>query len=194
MKRPNLFFAAFLAIALSVDAATGPSSADDTNGADSAQSSTAKSVEPKSRADKALPNGFYLIQRESPEKTKVEPIDSKEQIALYDYEFFDPADRGTVTYVVLNKDKFIPISLSDAPAKEPDGRGRRKLMLQLAKDQIAPLEEFTTSNCGKSVAIVIGGKVVTTHKIREPIKGGKIQITRCSDNGCDVLYTQLQGQ
>ncbi len=184
MKQLLFLFPALLALTITASAAV-PAMAE----ANSAQDGRKVEVNKT-----GLSNGFYLIARESAEKKDVGPVDSTEQLALFDYEFFEPTDRGTITYVVLAKDKFIPISLSEAPVKEPDGKGRRKLMLQLAKDQIVPLERFTTTNCGKAIAIVIGGKVVTTHKIREPIKGGKIQITRCSDNGCDVLYTQLQGQ
>ncbi|MBX9671398.1 MAG: hypothetical protein K2X93_27665 [Candidatus Obscuribacterales bacterium] len=190
MKQLHFLFPALLALSITTSAAVPAMAGDSTvRNSDSAQDGRKVEVNQTN-----LSNGFYLIVRESAEKKEVEPVDSTEQLALYDYEFFEPTDRGTMTYVVLAKDKFIPISLSEAPTKEPDGKGRRKLMLQLAKEQIVPLERFTTTNWGKAIAIVIGGKVVTTHKIREPIKGGKIQITRCSDNGCDVLYTQLQGQ
>lgn len=139
-----------------------------------------------------LPNGFYLVLRENSDSKKVEPVSGKEKMLTYDYEFFEPSERGEKSFIAVSTDSFIPIVLSETPVKEPDGKGKPKLLLQLAEDQVTPLEEFTTTNCGKSIAIVIGGKVVTTHKIREPIKGGKVQITRCSDNGCEVLYTQLQ--
>ena len=41
------------------------------------------------------------------------------------------------------------------------------------------------------MAVVVGQKVVTMHKIKSVIKGGKLQISRCGDNGCQVLYREL---
>jgi len=141
-----------------------------------------------------LSDGVYLILREGAKPKQLKPLASKEQVLINDYEFLDPADKGEVNYIVVTPDSFIPFAFAKAPEKGKDDKGRSKLLLTLADDQVKPLEEFTEKNCGKSVAIVIGGKVVTTHKIREAIKGGQMQITRCSDFGCEVLYTQLQKQ
>jgi preprotein translocase subunit SecD len=139
----------------------------------------------------ALPNGLYLVFDESDQSQKLNPV-GKQQVIVYDYEFFPESDRDAATYLTISPEEFIPLSLAVEPQKEKDTQGKPKLMLQLANDQITPLEEFTTKNLGKAVAIVIGSKVVTKHKIKEAIKGGKMQITRCSDNGCEILYTQLK--
>jgi preprotein translocase subunit SecD len=96
-------------------------------------------------------------------------------------------------FVALSTEHFVPMNLAQKPTKKLDGQGKKQLLLELAKGQVVPLETFTRENCGRSVAIVIGNQVVTIHKVREPILGGKMQITRCTDNGCDVLYTQLKG-
>jgi preprotein translocase subunit SecD len=138
-----------------------------------------------------LPNGLYLVFDESDDEKKLKPF-GKQQLVVYDYEFFPLDDRDTASYLIISPEQFIPLKLGVEPQKEKDLQGKPKLMLQLSQDQIIPLEEFTTKNLGKAVAIMIGSKVVTKHKIKEAIKGGKMQITRCSDNGCDVLYTQLQ--
>lgn len=143
------------------------------------------------RAQPKLKDGLYLILRENTTKSQVEPAASNEEIVINDFEFLDPSERETTTYLAVSSEQFIPFVFSNDPSKGTDDKGRTKLLLQLADDQIKPLEEFTEKNAGKSVAIIIGGKVVTTHKIRESIKGGKLQITRCSDFGCDVLFTQL---
>ena len=42
------------------------------------------------------------------------------------------------------------------------------------------------------MAIVIGGAVVTVHKIKAAVSGGRLQITRCSKYGCHMLFTELQ--
>lgn len=139
-----------------------------------------------------LPDGVYLVIREAADREKLEPVEENEHILVKDDRFLEPADRGDVSYLVVNKNDFVPIVLANDPNREKDAQGKPKLLLQLADEQIKPLEEFTTRNCGKGVAVVIGKNIVTCHKIREPIKGGNMQITRCTDSGCDAIYTQLQ--
>ncbi|MCC7527772.1 MAG: hypothetical protein IT342_04580 [Candidatus Melainabacteria bacterium] len=140
----------------------------------------------------SLVDGLYLIQREAKSEKDLGPIKDAEKILVNDYEFIAPEERGEFTYIVVSKDSFVPIILAGEPVKSNDQKGKPKLDISLAEDQILPLEKFTTENVMKSVAIVIGGKVVTMHKIRVPIVGGKMQITRCTDHGCEALFTQLQ--
>lgn len=80
----------------------------------------------------------------------------------------------------------LPFLLAHAPAKEKDSQGKPKLFLQLDEAQIKPLEEFTRKNTGQKVAIVIGGEIVTIHKVREAIIGGRI-----TDNGCQAIFTEI---
>lgn len=139
-----------------------------------------------------LVDGLYLIQREGKSQKEILPLKSSEHILLNDYEFLAPEERGETTHIVVSQKSFVPIILDSAPVKSNDNAGRPKVEISLAESQIKPLARFTTQNLMKSVAIVIGGKVVTTHKIRVPIVGGKMQITRCTDHGCEALYTKLQ--
>jgi len=139
-----------------------------------------------------LQDGFYLIQREASTRTELQPLIESERILVNDYEFLQENERGKTTYIVVNTGSFIPIILREPPIKEKDDVGKPKLSIALAEDQIQPLEKFTRENVMKNVAIVIGGRVVTMHKIRMPIVGGKIQITRCTDHGCEALYTELE--
>lgn len=161
-------------------------------------SSTGKFVStlPKSSDDlsqtQGLVDGLYLIQREGKSEKEILPLKSSERVLINDYEFLAPEERGETTYIVVSQGSFVPIVLASAPVRSNDNAGRPKLEISLAEDQIKPLEKFTTENLMKSVAIVIGGKVVTMHKIRVPIIGGKMQITRCTDHGCEALYTKLQ--
>jgi hypothetical protein len=39
--------------------------------------------------------------------------------------------------------------------------------------------------------MVVDGEIVTVHKIRSIITGGKVQITRCTDNACEVIRSKL---
>lgn len=138
-----------------------------------------------------LADGFYLIVKEQKDRASLGTIAKDEKILVNDFQFIAPEERGETTYVVVNKNSFIPISLQGKPIKDTDQKGKPKLEILLAEKQIKPLAKFTSENVMKNVAIVIGGKIVTMHKIREPILGGKLQITRCTDHGCEALYTEL---
>jgi preprotein translocase subunit SecD len=53
---------------------------------------------------------------------------------------------------------------------------------------------LTTDGLGKQVAIVFSGEVVTMHKIREPIKGGDVQITSCAAGAAKYLLERLHAE
>lgn len=139
----------------------------------------------------ALTNGFYLVLREFPDNKKINATGKNELILVNDYRFLSPEERDTAEYLVIDRSQFVPFELKAQPSKQTDERGRPKLLLTLNQSQVKPLENFTTKYKGRHVVIVVGGEVVTKHKIREAIKGGLIQITRCSDNGCEAIYTEL---
>lgn len=54
------------------------------------------------------------------------------------------------------------------------------------------MERVTRENIGRSAAFVIDGDVVTAHKIRTVIEGGRIQLSRCTDDACEVIAVRLQ--
>jgi len=45
---------------------------------------------------------------------------------------------------------------------------------------------------GKQITIVLGGEVVTMHKVREVIEGGDVQITSCAPGAAEYLLEQLR--
>lgn len=138
-----------------------------------------------------LENGIYLVKRQSESKKSLEPINKNEALVLNDYHYLKSDEKQKPIYVAVQKDPFIPLILEKKPDIDKDERGHAKLQIKLSKKQIVPLKKFTTKNCGKTIALVIDGDTVSIHKIREPITGGAIQITRCTDNGCKVLYSKL---
>jgi preprotein translocase subunit SecD len=52
---------------------------------------------------------------------------------------------------------------------------------------------LTREQRGKQIAIVLGGEVVTMHKVREAIKGGEVQITSCAAGAAGYLLKELEG-
>ncbi len=145
-----------------------------------------------SNRDNALQNGFYLVLRQAEDPTSLSLNNSAEHAVINDYHFLEPEERDIPKYCILSTDEFIPLSLGTEPGKGTDPKGRPMLSLQLAENQVVPLEEFTRKHLGQTIAIVIDGQIVTSHKIKSVITGGRVQITRCSDSGCTVLYSVLQ--
>jgi len=138
-----------------------------------------------------LPDGLYLVLRSSDATSKLQPVGITEKLLPDDYHFLEPAEREPVRYLVLQTTPFVPFILASAPKEDREASGKPRLQLQLAKDQTGPLEEFTNAHLGDTVAIVIGGEIVTTHKIKSAITGGRLQITRCTEHGCQTLFTKL---
>ncbi|MFZ5949229.1 MAG: SecDF P1 head subdomain-containing protein, partial [Candidatus Rifleibacteriota bacterium] len=91
--------------------------------------------------------------------------------------------------------KVIPDVLLSSGAKTELGDkidGKTTLNVVLGEGNTGEFQKFTAANIDRAVAIIISGKVVTAHKIRAEIVGGKIQITRCGDDACEELNLWLK--
>jgi hypothetical protein len=141
--------------------------------------------------DNALANGIYLIVRQDPDKSSLGKASKNEHLVVYDERALEGDDKADVTYFMIQKEPFIPLILGSDPTKGTDSKGRTMLQLQLAEREVKNLEHFTRENVNRGVAVIIGGTVVSSHRIRVPIVGGKLQITRCTDNRCQTIYTEL---
>lgn len=139
-----------------------------------------------------LDNGLYLVVRSSRNVSEVHPIKEGEILIPNDFHLLEPEEREPVLYLVLQAKPFVPFHLAGAPTEDKEtATGKPRLQLQLAAEQQKPLEDFTRQHLNDTVAIVIGNDVVTTHKVKSAITGGKLQITRCTKHGCETLYTGL---
>ncbi len=139
-----------------------------------------------------LADGMYLVARKAEIENEVKPVSEQEQFLVNDGHLIEPSERGPVEYVVLDKTAFVPFKFTVSPKEDHEpGTGKPRILMELASSQSANLERLSEKNVGKTVAIVINGQIVTCHKIREPIKGGKLQITRCTKKSCELIYSQL---
>jgi hypothetical protein len=138
-----------------------------------------------------LADGVYAVLRESssPDSARVDAAGSI--VLLYDQKYSEADQGGPPEYLAIDTNSFVPLILEGAPDATKDGRGFTLLSVTLARDQVKPLEEFTRAHLGGKVAVVLDGEVISKHKVRSVIEGGKVQITRCGDNACDVLRAKL---
>lgn len=139
-----------------------------------------------------LSNGLYLVVASDRIKKHLLPPQDDQIVVLNDFRFLEPLERETPIFLKLQKAPFVPLLINGKPVEDKEeGSNKPRLQLTLEDGQIEPLKQFTTKNLGKTVAIVIGGDVVSTHKIRTAITGGRLQITRCTKHGCETLFTRL---
>ena len=149
---------------------------------------------PVSSESKPLEDGFYRVLQTFPSEDSVDrECKENERILGYNPVFADTEDEQEEA-VVVEVDNFVPLQLQQEPEKLPDQTDRTMFWLgiSLTPEASERFEAFTRDNLGQRVAVVVGGKVVTMHGVKEVIKGGKIQISRCGDRGCEILFRELE--
>ncbi len=141
-----------------------------------------------------IADGFYRVLRTCENSAGLKgELAVGEQVLRYNPTFLEQEDNEEEV-VVVQVEPHVPMLLKEPPSKVQDRTERTQFWLgvSLTPDASESLESFTRDNLGQRVAIVAGGEVITMHKIREVIRGGKVQISRCGDRGCEVLFRELQ--
>jgi preprotein translocase subunit SecD len=145
-------------------------------------------------AAKKAPDGVYAVLRDSLNKKDVLPLKDGELLLLHEHRYLKKADKEPPHYLVVRSTPDVDLDLAEAPKADKDGADVVRLLLKLKPQAAAALERLTADRVGKQVAIVIGGDVVTMHKIRETIKGGDVQITSCTPGAATFLLKQLEAR
>jgi len=137
-------------------------------------------------------NGAYLVLQEgaTPEEARVSGVS---QIVLaYDRrKYSDAPTNHPLSYVSIDPKDYVPLIIEGAPEMRKDGQGKSILSVSLTRTNAQRAESFTRAHLGGKVAMVVDGEIVTIHKIRSVIAEGKLQVTRCQDNACEVIRTKL---
>ena len=136
-------------------------------------------------------DGIYSVIRTADTEAEAGVVSEGELLLIYDGRYTGDGSTDDTTWVVLDARDPVPLLLEGTPDKRPDDRGHTLLSVTLQKKQAAALEKFTERHLNERVATLIDGEVVTMHRVRAVITGGRIQITRCTDNACEVLYSKL---
>jgi hypothetical protein len=138
-----------------------------------------------------VPNGIYAVLGEDAHAETVLADHSTALILPYDGRYTGDGPMDTPVYVALDTTEFVPLIIEGEPQRQKDDRNHTALNVTLDRRYVSALEHFTAARINERAAIVIGGEVVTMHRIRAAISGGRLMITRCDDNACEVLYTRL---
>jgi preprotein translocase subunit SecD len=143
-------------------------------------------------AEQHLENGAYLILREAPTRQGAGVESAPTVVLVYDRRKYSGAPPNEpLTYVAIDPKDYVPLIIEGKPEMKSDGQGKSVLTVSLTRKNAERAETFTRAHLGGRIAMVVGGEIVTLHKIRSVITGGKMQITRCTDNACEVIRSKL---
>lgn len=144
-----------------------------------------------------LENGIYLLKDLAVSLNKLSANESETIIETNN--LFEHNATDSIKFYLIEKEEFVPMKITEKPVIsanpnpkiEGDTTRLSQLKITLLPKYAKLLEEFTTKHVNKKITIVIGGKAITKHLIREPITGGNIQISRCTDEACTVLLSEI---
>jgi preprotein translocase subunit SecD len=142
---------------------------------------------------KQLLDGVYLVKRDSVRKMDVLPVRKDEALLLDPQRYLPKTAKEAPRFVVVRLPRALALELSEAPKAVKDKGEVVRILLKLKPRAAAALERLTREQRGRQLAIVLGGQVVTMHKIRGVIKGGEVQITSCAPGAANYLLKRLQG-
>jgi SecD-like export protein len=138
-----------------------------------------------------IPDGFYLVARLSEQRDELLPLSKSERIVVHDQTFGGIDPEEPAVFLVVADSPQVPLYLSSLPKSGELEEGRKAIQLEFSEDASEKLERFSADNIGGAVAVVVGGKVATRHKIRVAITGGKLQISCCGAGACEHLLREL---
>jgi len=138
-----------------------------------------------------LQNGIYNVLRDATTRDGAHVEGVPHVVLPYDRRYTDSQPQEHPAFVAVDTSSFVPLTIESPPEIKKDGNGFSLLTVTLARENAKQVEDFTRTHIGGRVAIIFDGEIVTLHKVRTIIEGGKLQITRCTDNACEILRTKL---
>ncbi|OGU25752.1 MAG: hypothetical protein A2X66_03075 [Ignavibacteria bacterium GWA2_54_16] len=136
-------------------------------------------------------NGIYAVLQEGKTPEEARKGKASPAVLVYDGRYTDSSQVENPSFVAVDTSFFVPLVIEGKPDVQKDGRGHALLGVALKQEYKGVLEKFSQAHlCGR-IAIVLDGEVITMHKVRMVITGGKFQLTRCYDNACEALQSKL---
>lgn len=138
-----------------------------------------------------LPDGIYAVLRVAQAEDAVRPLAAGEIVlrSRPDEKVLSPPP-----FVVVNPKGHVPLELAAEPKREKSGPDSVRIHLQLGPRAAAAFERLTRDCLGRSVAVVLGGEVVSVHKVRAVIAGGEVEVTTCPPAAAERLLERLQNR
>jgi preprotein translocase subunit SecD len=141
---------------------------------------------------KKLPDGLYLVERDSLKEKEVLPLKANEVLVVNHHRYVKKEDNQPRRFVVVRSAPDVSLDLAAEPKAVKEGSEVVRILLKLQPKAAMALERLTRAHLGRQIAIILSGEVVTMHKVRGVIKGGDVQITSCAAGAAGYLLEQLQ--
>jgi uncharacterized protein (TIGR03067 family) len=136
---------------------------------------------------KKVPDGVYAVLRESHQEKDVLPLKDGEVLVVHRHRYLKTDDKEPPRSLVARSAPDVDLTLAGKPKAVKEGEEVVRILLRLQPKAATALDRL-----GRQITIMLGGEVVTMHKIREVIKGGDVQITSCAAGAANYLLEQLQ--
>jgi hypothetical protein len=150
------------------------------------------SQEKSPRPSPKLGDGVYQVLRDSSQEKDVLPLKLGEVLAVHRHRYSREADKEPPRFLVVHSAADIPLDLAEPPKAEKQGDRVVRILLKLRPKAAKTLERLTSSWLDRQVAIILGGEVVTMHKVCQVIRDGQVQSTSCAEGAANYLLEQLQ--
>jgi preprotein translocase subunit SecD len=153
---------------------------------------TSPADDKKAESPRKPPDGVYAVLRESLTEKDVLPLKEGEALVVHRHRYLKKDDKEPPRYLVVRSAPDVKLDLAGEPKGVKEGGDGVRILLKLREKPAAALERLTRDWLNKQVTIVLGGEVVTMHKVRSVIKGGDVQITSCAPGGAEYLLKRLK--
>lgn len=122
----------------------------------------------------ALEDGVYEVLAVERDRASLPKPDADARILVFDRQFIKGAEDMPPAYLLLRVSGHAPLDLAKPPT-QGEANGRAMLLLNLKPEAAKTLQTLTSK--AERAAVVVGGQVVTVHRIRVPIEGGGLQVS-----------------
>ncbi|MBI4880173.1 MAG: hypothetical protein HY812_11020 [Planctomycetes bacterium] len=101
-------------------------------------------------------------------------------------------DGGPARSFLLREEGAVALELAAEPLASEDEEGRRQIALTLTPGAGRALADLSRRVVGGQLAVVIGGEVISCHKVREPLLGDSVVISCCAPGAYERLCRELR--
>lgn len=121
-----------------------------------------------------LADGVYEVRAVEPTTDALPAAGPHEQVLLFDRQFLRDAESIPPAYVLVRRSGYAPLILAKPPTPG-ERNGRDTLLLTLTPEAGSALTALTSR--ADRAAVIVDGAIVTVHRVREPIEGGRLQVS-----------------
>jgi hypothetical protein len=135
-----------------------------------------------------LRDGIYLIDQSANNITA-----SQSNKALIQFNpLFVEDDPEVYGPIVIFKDDFVPLELSNTPIVQYQRSGENLLLVHLTENATEKLTAFTTMNMMNHIVVVVNGEAIAIYKVIHPVTDSFIKITKCNSGACNQIFERLK--